>query len=81
MDTTFMLADTLYVKANIPPTETVCLWLGVCDCYFVCIMTGYSFTRGLYFSYTVYCVVYCEHVTCCECVTKGPIFLLNTHVL
>lgn len=28
MDSTFMLADTLYVKANIPPTDTVCLWLG-----------------------------------------------------
>jgi len=31
MDSTFMLADTLYVKANIPPTDTVCLWLGVCN--------------------------------------------------
>lgn len=30
MNSTFMLVDTLYVKANIPPTDTVCLWLGVC---------------------------------------------------
>jgi hypothetical protein len=24
-----MLADTLYTKAKVPPTNNVCLWLGV----------------------------------------------------
>jgi prefoldin subunit 5 len=28
METTFMLADTLYTKAKVPPTKNVCLWLG-----------------------------------------------------
>jgi prefoldin subunit 5 len=28
MDTTFMLAETLYMKAIVPPTDNVCLWLG-----------------------------------------------------
>ena len=29
METTYMLAETLFVKAQVPPTKTVCLWLGV----------------------------------------------------
>jgi Prefoldin subunit len=34
METTFMLADTLYTKAKVPPTKNVCLWLGVSEaCY------------------------------------------------
>ncbi|KAJ8401792.1 hypothetical protein AAFF_G00377630 [Aldrovandia affinis] len=28
METYFMLADNLQVKASVPPTEQVCLWLG-----------------------------------------------------
>ena len=27
----FQLADNLYAKAKVPPTEKVCLWLGVSD--------------------------------------------------
>lgn len=29
IETTFELNDTLYAKARIPPTDEVCLWLGV----------------------------------------------------
>lgn len=29
MDTMFLLADNLYAKASVPPTDKVCLWLGV----------------------------------------------------
>lgn len=29
METTFELNDTLYARANIPPTEEVYIWLGV----------------------------------------------------
>ncbi|XP_023211641.1 prefoldin subunit 3-like [Centruroides sculpturatus] len=29
VETQFLLSDQVYVKAKIPPTETVCLWLGV----------------------------------------------------
>jgi hypothetical protein len=29
IETTFELNDTLYAKANIPPTEEVYIWLGV----------------------------------------------------
>lgn len=28
METSFQLCDTLYVKAKVPPTKNVCLWLG-----------------------------------------------------
>ncbi|XP_048885187.1 prefoldin subunit 3 [Brienomyrus brachyistius] len=28
METRFMLADNVYCKASVPPTEKVCLWLG-----------------------------------------------------
>lgn len=28
MDTMFLLADNLYAKASVPPTDKVCLWLG-----------------------------------------------------
>jgi hypothetical protein len=28
-ETRFLLSDQLYAKASIPPTEKVCLWLGV----------------------------------------------------
>jgi len=28
METQFLLSDQLYTKANIPPTDKVCLWLG-----------------------------------------------------
>jgi len=30
IETTFELNDTLYAKAEIPPTDEVFLWLGVC---------------------------------------------------
>lgn len=30
IETTFELNDTLYARANIPPTEEVHIWLGVC---------------------------------------------------
>jgi hypothetical protein len=30
IEATFELNDTLYAKAEIPPTEEVYLWLGVC---------------------------------------------------
>ncbi len=30
IETTFELNDTLYAKAEIPPTDEVYLWLGVC---------------------------------------------------
>lgn len=30
IETTFELNETLYAKANIPPTEEVYIWLGVC---------------------------------------------------
>jgi hypothetical protein len=30
IETTFELNDTLYAKAEVPPTEEVYLWLGVC---------------------------------------------------
>lgn len=29
MDTHFLLADNVYCKASVPPTDKVCLWLGV----------------------------------------------------
>lgn len=29
IQTHFILSDQLYMKADIPPTEKVCLWLGV----------------------------------------------------
>lgn len=29
METHFLLADSVYCKASVPPTEKVCLWLGV----------------------------------------------------
>lgn len=29
METHFMLADSVFCKASVPPTEKVCLWLGV----------------------------------------------------
>lgn len=29
METRFLLADNLYCKASVPPTDKVCLWLGV----------------------------------------------------
>lgn len=29
IETTFELNDTLYARANIPPTEEVYIWLGV----------------------------------------------------
>lgn len=29
LNTHFMLADNLYVKAKVPPTDKVALWLGV----------------------------------------------------
>lgn len=29
METHFLLADNVYCKASVPPTEKVCLWLGV----------------------------------------------------
>ncbi|KAG9478489.1 hypothetical protein GDO78_013501, partial [Eleutherodactylus coqui] len=28
METRFLLADNLYCKASVPPTNKVCLWLG-----------------------------------------------------
>ncbi|CAO2621066.1 Prefoldin subunit 3 [Lemmus lemmus] len=28
METRFLLADNLYCKASVPPTDKVCLWLG-----------------------------------------------------
>ncbi|KAK7074742.1 Prefoldin subunit 3 [Halocaridina rubra] len=28
IETTFLLSDQVYMKANIPPTDRVCLWLG-----------------------------------------------------
>lgn len=31
IETTFELNDTLYTKAEIPPTDEVFLWLGVCS--------------------------------------------------
>ena len=31
LNTQFMLADNLYVKAKVPPTQKVGLWLGVSD--------------------------------------------------
>jgi Prefoldin subunit len=36
METTFMLADTLYAKAKVPPTNNVCLWLGVSKDFVIC---------------------------------------------
>ncbi|XP_054070209.1 prefoldin subunit 3 isoform X3 [Rissa tridactyla] len=30
METRFLLADNLYCKASVPPTDKVCLWLGQC---------------------------------------------------
>jgi hypothetical protein len=30
IETTFELNDTLYAKAEVPPTDEVYLWLGVC---------------------------------------------------
>jgi prefoldin subunit 5 len=30
METTFELNETLYARANIPPTDEVHIWLGVC---------------------------------------------------
>lgn len=32
METQFLLSDQVYAKAKIPPTNKVCLWLGV-SCY------------------------------------------------
>ena len=29
METHFLLADNVYCKASVPPTDKVCLWLGV----------------------------------------------------
>ncbi len=29
METHFQMSDNLYVKAKVPPTDKVCLWLGV----------------------------------------------------
>lgn len=29
LETRFLLADNLYCKASVPPTDKVCLWLGV----------------------------------------------------
>lgn len=29
MDTHFLLADNVYCKASVKPTDKVCLWLGV----------------------------------------------------
>ena len=36
LDTRFLLSDQLYVNASVPPTDKVCLWLGVsvCDTFF-----------------------------------------------
>ncbi|XP_074863571.1 prefoldin subunit 3 isoform X1 [Carettochelys insculpta] len=31
METRFLLADNLYCKASVPPTDKVCLWLGLLD--------------------------------------------------
>uniref|UniRef100_G7Q237 Prefoldin subunit 3 n=1 Tax=Macaca fascicularis TaxID=9541 RepID=G7Q237_MACFA len=31
METRFLLADNLYCKASVPPTDKVCLWLGSSD--------------------------------------------------
>lgn len=31
METHFMLADSVFCKASVPPTEKVCLWLGVSE--------------------------------------------------
>jgi len=36
IDTQFMLADNLYVKAKIPPTRKVGLWLGV-SFFYICL--------------------------------------------
>lgn len=46
METHFLLADNVYCKASVPPTDKVCLWLGVsknkfilifkCVCVFIC---------------------------------------------
>lgn len=37
IETTFELNDTLYAKAEVPPTEEVYLWLGVwTDCLLSC---------------------------------------------
>lgn len=30
IDAHFLLSDQVYVQAKIPPTDRVCLWLGVC---------------------------------------------------
>lgn len=32
LETQFMLADNLYVKAQVPPSKKVGLWLGVSTC-------------------------------------------------
>ncbi|XP_023826105.1 LOW QUALITY PROTEIN: prefoldin subunit 3 [Salvelinus sp. IW2-2015] len=32
METHFLLADNVYCKASVPPTDKVCLWLGVSQC-------------------------------------------------
>lgn len=29
METHYLLADNVYCKATVPPTDKVCLWLGV----------------------------------------------------
>ncbi len=29
LDTTFNISDNVFARADVPPTETVCLWLGV----------------------------------------------------
>ena len=31
IETRFLLSDQVYMKAKIPPTEKVCLWLGVSE--------------------------------------------------
>lgn len=33
LETRFLLADNLYCKASVPPTDKVCLWLGVSQCH------------------------------------------------
>lgn len=42
--TQFMLADNLYVKAQVPPTDKVGLWLGVS---LIHILGSINFTKGL----------------------------------
>ncbi len=45
METHFLLADNVYCKASVPPTDKVCLWLGVRTAQ---IKAGFIFWREIF---------------------------------